>query len=69
MSILIGCLTIHLTKIDKRTNKPTYFQQKCRLSVGLLFPNNHIFEDYPQNSVQNKTVICYLLFLSRKVEC
>ena len=31
----------HLIKIDNKTNRPTDFQQKCRLSVGLLmtFPN------------------------------
>ena len=27
---------IHLIKIDNETNKPTDFQQKSRLSVGLL---------------------------------
>ncbi|MDD7524464.1 MAG: hypothetical protein SPK22_05540, partial [Alloprevotella sp.] len=32
---------IHLIKIDNQINRPTDFQQKCRLSVGLLlaFPN------------------------------
>ena len=29
---------IHLIKIDNQINIPTDFQQKCRLSVGLLFP-------------------------------
>lgn len=28
---------VHLIKIDNKTSKPTDFQQKCRLSVGLLF--------------------------------
>ena len=29
---------IHLIKIDNWISRPTDFQQKCRLSVGLLFP-------------------------------
>ena len=29
---------IHLIKIDNQINIPTDFQQKCRLSVGSLFP-------------------------------
>ena len=29
---------IHLIKIDNQISGPTDFQQKCRLSVGLLLP-------------------------------
>lgn len=31
-------IDIHPNKIDNKTSRPTDFQQKCRLSVGLLFP-------------------------------
>ena len=32
-------LLVHPNKIDNKTSRLTDFQQKCRLSVGLLFPN------------------------------
>ena len=39
--MILWALSNHLIKIDNETNKPTDFQKKCRLSVGLFlaFPS------------------------------